>query len=183
MHECNEMNVMKIMNISLYFVKNKIPENYMNFKKVNWSSIVSNFLRNHYAIFQLFPLFLFSLFQFIVVQSFSHVQFFVTTYTAAHQASLSFTISQSLLILKSTESMMPSNHLILCHLLLLPSIFSSIRVFSNELALSIRWSKYWSFNFSISPFTKHLGFISFRIDNSSPCCPRDSKESSLAPQF
>ena len=115
--------------------------------------------------FQLFPLFLFSLFQFIVVQSFSHVQFFVTTYTAAHQASLSFTISQSLVILKSTESMMPSHHLILCHLLLLPSIFSSIRVFSNELALSIRWSKYWSFNFSIRPSTKHLGFIPFRIDD------------------
>ena len=119
----------------------------------------------------------------LLLGRFSRVRLCATPEMAAHQASLSFTISQSLLILKSTESMMPSNHLILCHLLLLPSIFSSIRVFSNELALSIRWSKYWSFNFSISPFTKHLGFISFRIDNWSPCCPRDSKESSLAPQF
>ena len=85
-----------------------------------------------------------------VVQSLSHVQLFVTPWTVVHQASLSFTIFWSLLKLMSIESVMPSNHLILCHpLLLLPSIFLSIRVFSNELALRIRWPKYWSF--SISP--------------------------------
>ena len=88
----------------------------------------------------------------VVVQSLSHVWLFVTTWTAACQASLSFTMSQSLLKLMSTESMMPSNHLILYHsLFLLPSIFSSIKVFSNESAVYIRCSKYWHFSFSISP--------------------------------
>ena len=86
-------------------------------------------------------------------------------WTAAPQASLSFTISRSLLKLMSIESMMPSNHLILCRpLLLLPSIFPSIRVFSNESALCIRWPNYWSFSFSISPSNKYSGLISFRID-------------------
>ena len=83
----------------------------------------------------------------------------------SRQASLSFTISWSLLKLMSIESVMPSSHLILCRpLLLLPSIFPSIRVFSNELALHIRWPKYWSFSFSISPSNEYLGLISFRID-------------------
>ena len=83
----------------------------------------------------------------------------------ACQASLSFTISRSLLKLTSIESVIPSNHPILCHpLLLLPSIFPSIRVFSSELALPIRWPKYWSFSFSISPFNDYSGLISFRID-------------------
>ena len=91
------------------------------------------------------------------------VRLFVTPWTAAHQASLSFTVSWSLLKLESTELVMPSNHLILCcPLLFLPSIFPSIRVFSNELALRIRWPKYW--NFSISPFNEYLGLIFFRID-------------------
>ena len=85
----------------------------------------------------------------VVVQSLSRVQLFVTPWNAARQASLSFTISQSLLKLMSIESVMPSNHLLLCcSLLLLPSIFPSIRVFSNELAHCIRWSKYWSFSFT-----------------------------------
>ena len=85
--------------------------------------------------------------------------------TAARQASLSITNSLSLLKLMSIESVMPSNHLILCHpLLLLPSIFPSIRVFSNESALCIGWAKYWSFSFSISPSNKHSGLISFRMD-------------------
>ena len=93
------------------------------------------------------------------------VQLFETPRTAAHQASLSITISESLLKLMSIESVMPSNHLILCRpLLLLPSIFPSIRVFSNESALHIRWPKYWSFSFSISPSTEYSGLISFRID-------------------
>ena len=85
-------------------------------------------------------------------------------WTAAHQASLSFTIPQSLLKLMSIESVSPSNHLILCHPLLLPSVFPSIRVFSSELALHIRWPKYWSFSFSISPSSEYSGLISFRID-------------------
>ena len=102
---------------------------------------------------------------FVVVQLLNHVQHFVSPWTAAHQASLSFTIFQSLLRLMSIELVMLSNHLILCcPLLFLPSIFPSIRVFSNELALHIRWSKYWSFSFSISLANEYLGLISFRID-------------------
>ena len=101
----------------------------------------------------------------VVVQSLSHVWLFVTPWTAACQASLSITISQSLLKLMSIESVMPSNHFILCHpFLLLPSIFPSIRVFSNELALHIRWLKYWRFSFSISPSSEYSGLISFKID-------------------
>ena len=89
----------------------------------------------------------------------------MTPWTAACQASLSFTISQSLLKLMFIESVMPSNHLILCHpLLFLPSIFPSIRVFSNELALCNKWQKYWSFSLSISPSNEYPGLISFRID-------------------
>ena len=98
------------------------------------------------------------------VQSLSHVCLFATPWTAAHQASLSFTISWSLLKLIFMELVMPFNHLILCHLLLLPSIFLSIRVFSNDLALHIRWPKYWNFSFSISPSNEQAGLISFRID-------------------
>ena len=102
---------------------------------------------------------------YVVVQSLSHVWIFATPWTAACQASLSFTISLSLLKLISTESMMPSNHLILCHpLLLLPSIFPSIRVFSHESALHIKWPKYWSFNFSIIPSNEYSGLFSFKID-------------------
>ena len=113
--------------------------------------------------------------------SLSHVWLFASPCTAAHHASLSFTISWSLLRLVSIESMMPSNHLILCHWLLLTSVFSSIGVFSNELALCIRWPEYWSFSFSISPSSGYSGLISFRILFWS-CCPRGSWESSPAPQ-
>ena len=99
------------------------------------------------------------------VQSLSHVRLFVTPWTAALQASLSITNSQSLPRLMSIESVMPSNHLILCRpLLLLPSIFTNIRVFSIESALRIRWPKYWSFSFNISPSSEHPGLISFRMD-------------------
>ena len=99
------------------------------------------------------------------VQLLSCVQFFVTPWTAAHQASLSITKSQSLLKLMSIKGVMPSNHLILCcPLLLLSSIFPSIRVFSNESALHIWWPKYWSFSFNISPSNEHSGLISFRMD-------------------
>ena len=100
-----------------------------------------------------------------IVQSFSHVWLFVTPWTAALQAFLSFTIFWSLLKLMSIELVMLFNHLILCHsLLFLPSIFPSIRVFSNELVLCIRWPQYWSFSFSISPSNEYSGLISFRID-------------------
>ena len=99
----------------------------------------------------------------VVVQSLSCVRLFVTPWTAACQASLSFTISWSLLKLMCIELVIPSNHLILCRSLLLPSVFPSIRVFSNESALCIRWPKY-SFSFSISPSNEYSGLISFRID-------------------
>ena len=99
------------------------------------------------------------------VQSLSCVQLFATPWTAGHQAFLSITNSRSLLKLMSIDSVMPSNHLILCHpLLLLPSIFPSIRVFSNESALPIRWPKYWRFSFNISPSKEHPRLISFRMD-------------------
>ena len=98
-------------------------------------------------------------------QSLSHVRVFVTPWTSAHQASLSIANSQSLLKLMSIESVMPSNHLILCRTLLLPpSIFPSIRVFSNESALRIRWPKYWSFSFNMKPSNEYSGPISFRMD-------------------
>ena len=101
----------------------------------------------------------------VIAQSLSHVQLFATSWTVAHQASLSFTISQRLLKLMSIESVMPSNHLILCHPLLLPpSIFPIIRVFSNESVLCIRWPKYWGFSFSISPSNEYSGLISISID-------------------
>ena len=99
----------------------------------------------------------------VAFQLLSHVWLFATPWTAAHQASLPFTISQSLLKLMSIESMIPPNHLIFCHpLLLLPSVFPSSRVFSNELALLIRWLKYWRFSFS--PSNEYSGLVSFRIN-------------------
>ena len=103
--------------------------------------------------------------QFSSFQLLSHVQLFATPWTAARQASLSITSSQSLLKLMSSELVMPSNHLILCHpLLLLPSILPSIRVFSNDSALCIRWPKYWSFSFSISPSNEYSGLTSFTCE-------------------
>ena len=103
--------------------------------------------------------------QFSSVQSISHVRLFAIPWNTAHQPSLSITNSWSLSKLMSTESVMPSNHLILCHhLLLLPSIFPSIRVFSKESALCIRWPKYWNFSFNISPSNEHSGLISSRMD-------------------
>ena len=126
----------------------------------------------------------------VVIQSLRRVWLFKTPWTAAGQASLSFTISQSLLKLMSIKSVMSPSHLILCcPLLLLPLIFPSIRFFSNESALCITWPKYWSFSFSISPSNDYSGLISFRIDFLyyrlvwSPCSPRDSQESSPTPQF
>ena len=129
-------------------------------------------LNNKNKIKIFFPCFL-SLMVFVIlvftklssVQSLSRVQLFVTPCTAAHQASLFFTISQSFLKLMSIETMIPSNHLILCYPLLLPpSILPSIRVFSNESVFHIRWPKYWSFSFSISPPNEYSGLIFFRMD-------------------
>ena len=117
------------------------------------------------------------------VQLFSRVQLFVTPWTAARQASLSITNSQSLLKLMSIESVMPSNHLILCHPLLLPSISPSIRVFSNDSVLRIRWPKYWSFSFSISPSNEYLGRISFRIDFFDLLAVQGTLKSSPTKQF
>ena len=118
------------------------------------------------------------------VQSLSHVWLFVTPWTAARQASLSITSSQSLPKLMFIELVMPSSHLILCHpLLLLPSIFPNIRDFSNESALCIRWPKYWSFTFYISfQWTPRTDLLQDWLVGS-PCSPRDSQESSPTPQF
>ena len=98
------------------------------------------------------------------VQSLSSVRLFAIPWTVAHQASLSITNARSLLRLMSIESVMPSNHLILCYPLLPPSIFPSIRDFSNESVLCIRWPKYWSFSFSFGPSNEYSGLISFRMD-------------------
>ena len=107
--------------------------------------------------------------EFNSAQSLSHVQLFATPWTTACQAFLSITNSWSLPKPMSVESVMPSNHFILCRpLLLLPLIFPSIRVFSNESALCVRWPKYWSFSFSISPSNEHPGLISFRMDSLQP---------------
>jgi len=119
------------------------------------------------------------------VQSLSHVRLFATPWIAARQASLSITNSRSSLKLTSIKSVMPSSHLILCRpLLLLPPIPPSIRVFSNESTLHMRWPKYWSFSFSIIPSKEIPGLISFRMDWSDLLAsPRDSQESSSTPQF
>ena len=108
----------------------------------------------------------------------------MTPWTAAHHASLSFTISWNFLKLVSIESVMLTSYLILCHpLLFLPSIFPSIRVFSNESALCIRWLKYWHFSFNISPSNEHPGLISFRMDWLDLLAVQGSQESSPTPQF
>ena len=123
----------------------------------------------------------------IVVQLLGRAQLSATPWTVAHQASLSFTVSRSLLKLMSIKSVMPSNHLILCcSLLLLPSIFPSIKVFSNESVLCIKWPKYWSFSFTTSPSNEYSGLISFRIDWFYLLAvqgDKDSQESSPTAQF
>ena len=114
-------------------------------------------------LYNRFSLVIYFIYQFI--HQLSCVRLFVSPWTAVHRASLSIANSWSLLKLMSVESVMPSNHLIFCHpLLLLPSIFPSIRVFSNESVLHIKWPKYWSFSFSISPSNEYLGLICFRMD-------------------
>ena len=120
--------------------------------------------------------------QFSLVQSLSRVWLFATPWIAAHQASLSITISQSLLKLTSIELVMPSSYLICFSLLLLPPVPPSIRVFSNESTLHMRWPKYWSFSFSIIP-SKEIPDLLQNGLVGSPCSPRDSQESSPTPQF
>ena len=118
------------------------------------------------------------------VQSFSLVQLFETPWTAARHASLSFTNSRSLLRLMSIKSVMPSNHLILCHpLILLPPIFPRISISSNESVFHIRWPKYWSFSFSISPSNTYSGLISFRMDWLDLIAVQGTQESSPTPHF
>ena len=120
----------------------------------------------------------------VVVQSLSLIWFFVTLWAAIYQASLSFTTSWGLLKLMSIESVVLSNYLVLYSpLLLLPSIFRSISIFSNELALGIRWPKYWSFSLSISPSNEYSGLISFRIDRFDLLAVQGTQESSPTPQF
>ena len=131
---------------------------------IRWIKCIFETSRYSYT-FSNIKIFSMSARMFSSVQSLSGVWLFVTLWTAARQASLSITSSWSLPKLMSIESVMPSNHLILCGpLLLLPSIFPNIRVFSNESALHIRWPKYWSFSFNISPSSEHPGLISFRMD-------------------
>ena len=141
------------LHLPYYFKANQIHQ---IISSVNISAHISK--RNHHNILIL------SLY-FSLVHLLSHVQLFATPWTAARQASLSITNSQSLLKVMSIKSVVPSNHLILCRpLLLMPPIFPSIRVFSNELVLHIRWPKYWSFSFSISSSNENPGLVAFKID-------------------
>ena len=137
----NEVNLFSDIPVDVKVKKGKTLISEFHFGDNTWSQIISS------------------------LQSLSHVWLFATPWTAARQASLSIINSRSLLRLMSIESVMPSKHLILClPLLLLPSIFPSIRVFSNESVLWIRWPKYWSFSFSISPSNEYSGLMSFRMD-------------------
>ena len=139
--------------ISSKNLKGIVPWQPIMLKTERWQSLKELWIVSHTSV------------QFSSIQSLSRVWLFATPWIAACQASLSITNSQSLLKLMSIEPVMPSNHLILCHpLLLSPSIFPSIRVFSNESALHIRWPKYWSFSFSNSPSNKYSGVICFRTD-------------------
>ena len=136
-----------------------------SFQSRDWTCVpcIGRWILNHWTTREV--LFLFHYIILSSVQLLGHVPLFATPWTAARQASLSITNSRSLLKLRSIESVMPSNHLILCHSLLLPpSIFPSIRVFSSESVLRIRWPKIWSFSFSISPSNEDSGLISFRMD-------------------
>ena len=145
-------------------------ESYLGSKSVYYLSLFCIIMKLKHKVFKKYVpiikiLLLLLIVQFSSVQSLSRVQLFATPWTAAPQASLSITNSRSLLKLMSIKSVMPSSHLILCHpLLLLPPIPPTIRVFSNESTLLMRWPKYWSFSFSISPSNEHPGLISFRMD-------------------
>ena len=146
-------------NLAPWYLPKRV-ENYVHMKTCTWTLRATSFRMAKARKQPRCPLVVI-----VVVQSLSCVQLFVTLWTEACQASLSYTISQSLLKLTSIESVMPSNHLILCHpFLLLTSIFLSTRVFSNESALCISWPKYWSFSISISPSNEYLGLNSFRMD-------------------
>ena len=137
---------------------------------------------SHISYYRILSRFFSAILQFSSVQSLSRVRLFATPWTVARQASLSITNSQSSLKLMSIESVMPSSNLILCRRLLLPPIPPSIRVFSSESTLHMRWPKYWSFSFSIIPSKEHTGLISFRWTGWISCSPRESQESSPTPQ-
>ena len=147
----------KYSNFGIFTLCQKIEHVYL--ENSEWRKVISDLIRNSEFCRLYWRQTISS------VQLLSHVRLSAMPWTAACQTSLSSTNSQSLLKLMSVESVMPSNHLILCHpLLLLPSIFPSIRVFSNESVLQIRWPKYWSFSFIISHSNEYSGLISFRID-------------------
>ena len=172
--------IQEIDNLKIYIIMVETEYVFKNYSVRDLDQLTFNQLLGS------FILSLFKLFQGISsIQLLSRVWLFVTPWTAARQASWSITNSQSWFKLMSISSVMPSNHLILCHPLLLPlSIFPSIRVFTNESVLCIRWPNYWSFSFSISPSNEYSGLISFRIHwVESPCSPRDSQESSPTPKF
>ena len=141
-------------------------------KRANYSTF------NYVTIGHFYPSHVWKLYFYVVVQSFSCIWLFTTPWTATWQASLSFTVSWSFLKPMYIKSFMPSNNLILCRPLFLPSIFPNIRVFSSVLAVRIRWPKYWSFIFSISLSNEYLGLVYFRIDWFNLCWPMDSQESS-----
>ena len=149
-------------------VKGHCQQTYQGYKPSRWHITVGGDLENQADWSELSEILLCGKFislLFGCCSSLSPVWLFATPWTSACQASLSFTISQSLLKLMSIELVVPSNHLILCRpLLLLPSIFPSIRVFSSESALCVRWPKYWSFSFTVSPVNEHSGLISFSTD-------------------
>ena len=152
------------MTLILGWCKSSCGFSLLNFAIRYWNTFLNKcgYVRHYFNVY--FSLYAFLLMTFSSVQSLNHVRLFVTPWIAARQAFLPITNSRSLLKFMSIELVMPSNHLNLCHpLLLLPSIFPSIRVFSNE-SLCIRWPKYWSFSFSISPCSEYSGLISFRMD-------------------
>ena len=160
------LNITSIFELYLHYIK-KLNMWKMVFKKLGLTNIKKIPLNKRYYFLERSVLVISWLINlnFSSVQSLSHIRLFATPWITARQGSLSITNSQSPLKPMSIESVMPSNHLILFHpLLLLPSIFPSIRVFSNESALRIRWPKYWSFSFSISPSNEHPGLISFRMN-------------------
>ena len=163
-----------------YNIKNQVTiasnTNLNALETIYWAYELRSLLGRFYMPYLVFLLF-------SSVQSLSRVRLFATPWISARQASLSITSSRSSLRLTSIESVMPSRHLILrCPLLLLPPIPPSIRVFSNESTLRMRWPKYWTFSFSIIPSKEIPGLFSFRLAGS-PCSPRDSQESSPTPQF
>ena len=176
LHSWGKLRLWEVKDLSI-----STKEHNWGLNHVVWSTLSLLHFQKHFFSVREVEYFLLFI-QFSSVQSLSCVQLFATPWIAARQASLSITISQSSLKLTSIKLVMPSSHLILCRpLFLLPPISPSIRVFSNESTLRMRWPKYWSFSYSIIPSKKNPGLISGPVG--SPCSPRDSQESSPIPQF